>query len=414
MTSKQYDAGFFMRVLMGLCTLANILAFQAQPYRATGVSRTTQLRVATDPSLVTNKEMDDIVGADFYKDVTAKRFNEDKFLYPKHVEVITDIAPIADEMVNEILLETGEKSWQPQDYLPDLSQDGWEDEVKELRAMAQELPDEVMVVLVGDMVTEEALPTYQTLLNTFEGCDDPTGDSDTPWAKWSRGWTSEENRHGDLLNKYLYLTGKCDMRAIEVTIQHLITSGFNPGAQQDPYRGFVYTSFQERATKISHGNVGRLAGRSGDANLKRICAKIAGDEARHEKAYQLFSQEILNRDPEGLIMTFGDMMRGQIVMPAELMTDGADPSLYENFSAVAQRLGVYTAIDYADIIGHLVKRWDLENIEGLSAEADKEREYICKLPNRYRKLAERSMNRKKGVIEEEPEKAFSWIYGRTV
>ncbi len=311
-------------------------------------------------------------------------------------------------------METGEKSWQPQDFLPDLSKDGWEDEVKELRAMTKELPDEVMVVLVGDMVTEEALPTYQTLLNTFEGCDDPTGDSDTPWAKWSRGWTSEENRHGDLLNKYLYLTGKCDMRAIEVTIQHLITSGFNPQAQQDPYRGFVYTSFQERATKISHANVGKLAGQSGDANLKRICAKIAGDEARHEKAYQVFSQEILNRDPDGLIMTFGDMMRGQIVMPAELMTDGVDPKLYENFSAVAQKLGVYTAIDYAEIIGHLVERWDLENIEGLSAEAEKERDYICKLPQRYKKLAERSMNRKKGVNEEDPERAFSWIYGRTV
>ena len=311
-------------------------------------------------------------------------------------------------------METGEASWQPQDFLPDLAKDGWEEDVKDLRDMAKELPDEVMVVLVGDMVTEEALPTYQTLLNTFEGCDDPTGDSDSPWAKWSRGWTSEENRHGDLLNKYLYLTGQCDMRAIEVTIQHLITSGFNPDAQKDPYRGFVYTSFQERATKVSHSNVGRLAGEAGDANLRRICAKIAGDEARHEKAYQLFSQEILNRDPEGLIMTFGDMMRGQIVMPAELMTDGVDSNMYENFSAVAQKLGVYTAIDYADIIGHLVKRWDLENLEGLSAEAEKERDYICKLPNRYKKLAERSMNRKKKVNEDDPEVSLSWIHGRTV
>ena len=79
--------------------------------------------------------------------------------------------------------------------------------------------DDVLVVLIGDMVTEEALPTYQTLLNTFEGCDDPDGDTDSAWAKWSRGWTSEENRHGDLLNKYLYLGGRCDMRKIEVTIQ---------------------------------------------------------------------------------------------------------------------------------------------------------------------------------------------------
>lgn len=284
MTNNIYDASFFMRVLMGLCTVANIFAFQAQPSfsrAAIGASTNTQLKVAVDPSTVTKKELDDIVGADFEKDAMLKRLQTEEFLYPKHVEVINDIAPIAGAMVDEILLETGEASWQPQDFLPDLAKDGWEDEVKELRKMANELPDEVMVVLVGDMVTEEALPTYQTLLNTFEGCDDPTGDSDTPWARWSRGWTSEENRHGDLLNKYLYLSGKCDMRAIEVTIQHLITSGFNPDAQKDPYRGFVYTSFQERATKVSHGNVGRLAGNSGDSNLKRICAKIAGDEARH-------------------------------------------------------------------------------------------------------------------------------------
>jgi acyl-[acyl-carrier-protein] desaturase len=280
--------------------------------------------------------------------------------------------------------------------------------------MANEVPDDVMVVLVGDMVTEEALPTYQTLLNTFEGCDDPTGDADTPWARWSRGWTSEENRHGDLLNKYLYLTGRTDMRAIEVTIQHLITSGFNPGAEKDPYRGFVYTSFQERATKISHGNVGKLAADYGDTNLRRISAKIAGDEGRHEKAYQIFCEEIIKRDADGLIMTFGDMMRGQIVMPAERMTDGVNPNLYEDFSEVAQRLGVYTVLDYADIIRHLVNRWDLENIEGLSSEAEKEREYLCKLPERYRKLAERSMNKKKKVMEEEPERSFSWIHGRSV
>ena len=118
------------------------------------------------------------------------------------------------------LLETGDHSWQPQDYLPDLSKEGWLEEVEELRGMHAELPDDLLVVLIGDMVTEEALPTYQTLLNTFEGCDDPTGTTESAWARWSRGWTSEENRHGDLLNKYLYLGGRTDMRSIEVTIQN--------------------------------------------------------------------------------------------------------------------------------------------------------------------------------------------------
>lgn len=290
------------------------------------------------------------------------------------------------------------------------------DQIKELREMAGEIPDELLVVLIGDMVTEEALPTYQTLLNTFEGCDDPTGDTDSPWARWSRGWTSEENRHGDLLNRYLYLGGRCDMRSIEVTIQHLITNGFNPQARKDPYRGFMYTSFQERATKVSHGNVGKLARQYGEKSLSKICAQIAGDEGRHEKAYQIFSEEILKRDPEGFLAVFGDMMRGQIAMPAQQMFDGKDANLYENFSEVAQRTGVYTALDYADIIDHLVKRWDLENIEGLSGESEKERDYICRLPQRYRKLAERSMNKKKKATEDEVpvEMSFDWIFGRTV
>jgi acyl-[acyl-carrier-protein] desaturase len=280
--------------------------------------------------------------------------------------------------------------------------------------MSAEVPDELLVVLIGDMVTEEALPTYQTLLNTFEGCDDPTGNTDSPWARWSRGWTSEENRHGDLLNKYLYLGGRCDMRSVEVTIQHLITNGFNPDARKDPYRGFVYTSFQERATKISHGNVGKLARDAGDKNLNRICAKIAGDEGRHEKAYQQFSEEILKRDPDGLLAVFGDMMRGQISMPAEQMTDGINPNLYADFSNVAQGLGVYTALDYADIVEHLINRWDLGHMEGLSAAAEKERDYLCRLPERYRKLAERSMNKKKKATADAPApaKAFNWIYGR--
>lgn len=376
---------------------------------------TSALSVAADPKLVTTKEYEDICGDTLVGNELARHLERKDYLYPKHVEVIEDIAPVADAMVSDILLECGENSWQPQDYLPDMDKDDWMEQVKDLRDQAAGVPDDIMVVLVGDMVTEEALPTYQTLLNTFEGCDDPTGATDSPWARWSRGWTSEENRHGDLLNKYLYLGGKCDMRAIEVTIQHLITSGFDPGANKDPYKGFVYTSFQERATKVSHGNVGKLAKQFGDKNLQKICAKIAGDEARHERAYQKFVTEILKRDPDGIIETFAEVMRGQIVMPAELMNDGVNSNLYEDFSEIAQNLGVYTAIDYAEILEHLVKKWDLENITGLGAQAEADREYLCNLPARYMKLATRSMNRKKKVTEDAVSaKSFSWIHGRCV
>lgn len=102
-----------MRVLMGLCTVANIFAFQAQPSfsrAAIGASTSTQLKVAVDPSTVTKKELDDIVGADFEKDAMLKRLQTKDFLYPKHVEVINDIAPIAGAMVDEIVSEQFRKN----------------------------------------------------------------------------------------------------------------------------------------------------------------------------------------------------------------------------------------------------------------------------------------------------------------
>ena len=44
------------------------------------------------------------------------------------------------------------------------------------------------------MITEEALPTYMAMLNTLDGVRDETGASPTPWARWTRAWTAEENR----------------------------------------------------------------------------------------------------------------------------------------------------------------------------------------------------------------------------
>jgi len=65
------------------------------------------------------------------------------------------------------------------------------------------------------------------------------------------------------------------MRAVEKSVMGLIANGFNPkfvpdgSSVGDAYLGFVYTSFQERATKVSHGNVGKLAAKHGDAQLAR-------------------------------------------------------------------------------------------------------------------------------------------------
>ena len=48
---------------------------------------------------------------------------------------------------------------------------------------------------------------------------------------------------------------------------------------------FVYTAFQERATKVSHGGTARIAKARGDEQLAKMCGLIAADESRHEAAY---------------------------------------------------------------------------------------------------------------------------------
>ena len=321
------------------------------------------------------------------------------------IEVIKSIEGYVGEKL-DTLLKPVEESWQPFDFLPDAAGPEWREQVEELRREAERLPDDILVVLVGDMVTEEALPTYQTWLNRLHGITDGTGASDTPWARWSRGWTAEENRHGDLLNRYLYLSGRVDMRAVEVTIHHLIQRGFDPQTDNDPYLGFIYTSFQERATKISHRNVATLAQHAGSDRLHRICGTIAGDEARHEKAYKLFMTKIFEADPVGAISSFATMMKRRIVMPAVMMRDGSDANLFLHYSTVAQRTGVYTVGDYADIIESLVKHWRIENIPNLSDLAAKAQDYLCGLSSRYRALA--------GRVALDGPCNFSWIFDRQV
>ena len=55
-------------------------------------------------------------------------------------------------------------------------------QLAELRKRTDCLPDDYFVTLVGDMITEEALPTYMAMLNTLDGVRDETGGDKTPWG----------------------------------------------------------------------------------------------------------------------------------------------------------------------------------------------------------------------------------------
>ena len=294
-----------------------------------------------------------------------------------------------------------EENWQPSDFLPNPTDPNFLETIKELQNLAQDMSYDLFAVLVGDTITEEALPTYESWLMGVEGVDQINGNG---WAKWIRGWTAEENRHGDLLNKYLYLSGRVNMREMEISTQYLISDGLDIQTGADPYRNFIYTSFQELATNISHRRVASLAKKSGNNLLAKMCGLIAADEARHATAYKEFVRRIFEIDPSEMMLAFEDMMRKKIVMPAHLLREsGAAPGgIWNHFSDAAQRVMVYTTQDYVDILKSLLADWNIDKMTDLNDSADRARTYLMALPQRLERIGER-------IKIPEKQYEFKWI-----
>ena len=303
------------------------------------------------------------------------------------VEVMQTIGKSMDEFLVKFLKPI-EENWQPSDFLPDPTNPNFHEEVAELQELAREMSYDLFVTLIGDTVTEEALPTYESWLMDVEGVDNVDRNG---WSQWVRSWTAEENRHGDLLNKYLYLSGRVNMREFETTVQYLISDGFDIGTGRDPYRNFIYTSFQELATNISHRRVATQCKKSGNGKIAQMCGMIAADEMRHANAYIHFAQRIFDIDASEMMMAFEDMMRKKIVMPAGFLRESGDQigDLFDVFSDAAQRAAIYTTQDYIDILSSLIGQWDIANIRGLNEKGERARDYVMALPMRLQRISSR-------------------------
>lgn len=155
----------------------------------------------------------------------------------------------------------------------------------------------------------------------------------------------------------------------------------NVRADKNPYLRFIYTSFQERATFISHGNTATLAKKHRDLKLFKI-------------------------EPNDAMLALADMMKKKITMPGHLMYDGQDENLFVHYSATAQRIGVYTAKDYANILEFLIEQWQVDKLSGLMGEGCEAQDYVCNLAPRIRRLEERAQEQGKRATPV----PFSWIF----
>lgn len=316
-------------------------------------------------------------------------------------------------------------AWQPSKFLPSFADpDRALGHIRYLQEQARRLPAGVMAVLIGDTATEEALPTYAARIMTQYGM--PTGtESDVyghpgPLQRWFRAWNGEEHRHGVVLNKFLEYSGRVNMDAYERTVQRLLMDGMDAQTGNDPYRGFVYTSFQELATQRSHMNVAKIASQNENPTLAEICGQIASDERSHAAVYREFVRILFEEDPNGVMEALREMFERGIVMPAHHMTEYAEDGTesapgeaFEAFSLTAQHLGVYTAKDYAEIWAFLIGYWKIATksadgwqplpFPGLEAEGEEARQEIL----RRLKVIEKRASRPSLIIP--PARDWSWL-----
>jgi acyl-[acyl-carrier-protein] desaturase len=288
------------------------------------------------------------------------------------------------------------KLWFSSDFLP--ADEATNDEkgsfITSLRERAHGLKDNVRAALAVNLITEEGLPHFHRVISKFLG-------GDSFWTKWTNLWTAEEDRHGNILRDYARDSHIFNFRKIEMLQYNYVESGFDPDWNSDPYKVFVYTTLQERATQISHKNTGKAAGEN-EPLLNDILSNIAADEAKHYNFYRNVFREILKQDPDNALISAAS------IMPAIEMPGISMPNFRE-MADVIRRSGIYGPWEYKTIVDEVIKFWEIENITGLNEIASKAQEKIMHIPSRLKKIAE--------YLERKSEcKSFSFdfIYNRVL
>jgi acyl-[acyl-carrier-protein] desaturase len=267
------------------------------------------------------------------------------------------------------------KLWLSSDFIPSDERMEEDDNLikSKLRERAKGIKDNVRVALAINLLTEEGLPHFHTLITKYLG-------DNSFWGKWTNMWTAEEDRHGNVIRDYVRDSNIFNFREIELMQFNYVESGFNPDWDMDPYKVFVYTTLQERATQISHKNTGKATGEE-EPLLNGILSSIAADEAKHYTFYRNVFKEILKLDPNGALIS------AATIMPAIDMPGISMPNFRE-MADVVRRSEIYTPWDYKEIVEEIIKFWDIGSITGLNDIAARAQEKILSIPMRLKKIAE--------------------------
>ncbi len=233
------------------------------------------------------------------------------------------------------------------------------------------LRPEVRTALLLNLLTEDNLPYYYGQLAKTYG--------ETPAMEaWSGLWTAEEGQHAIAMRAYLLVSRNVDPRVLEDDRMTVVERGWDNDVE-DPLDLFVYTATQELATRLSHFNAGKQAD---DEVAYTLMKRIAQDENHHYLFYRGVVTEMLNHMPSEVLCSMAKVNAG-FKMPGTTMPGWTRRSLQ-----VAQT-GIYNHRVHAEnILKPLILHWKLDQLTGLTPEAEQARDYMMALPGEYLAMAE--------------------------
>ncbi|MEP6689908.1 MAG: acyl-ACP desaturase [Gemmatimonadaceae bacterium] len=287
------------------------------------------------------------------------------------VEVLADLEPIVHDLMDAH--EAKRVLWFPSELLmapPDTDPDA---HTRLLRGRATGISLPARVALALNLLTEEGLPHFHRLLAAYLG-------GDTFWSKWTNLWTAEEDRHGAVLHDYTRDSRILDNPVLERMQFEYLRAGFEPAWDKDPYRVFVYTTLQERATQVSHANTGKVASEH-EPTIGDVLNNVAKEEARHYAFYRSIFAEVLLRDPNRALASAAEVMPS-IDMP------GVSMPHFREMADVVRRAGIYGPRDYLKIVEEQIRFWAIDAVDGLDGMGRRAQETILAIPARLERVAD--------------------------
>ncbi|MBK5224807.1 MAG: acyl-ACP desaturase [Acidimicrobiia bacterium] len=304
--------------------------------------------------------------------------------------LLTELAPVAERNLERHLDAT--KVWYPHTMVPWSRGEDFEPEY-EWDPNEAEVPEAVRAALYVNLLTEDNLPYY------FRDIHRMYGYADGAWGEWTRRWTAEEGRHAMVIRDYLMVTRSIDPVWLEDGRMAQIQSGKVPEPPSAAH-GFAYLSLQELATRIAHRNTGKLLT---DRAGYEVMAKVATDENHHFLFYRDMAKAALEVDPSGMMKAIADEVRG-FAMPGLGI-----PGFVEHSKAIANA-GIYDLVLHHEqiLVPVVLRHWDIENVEGLDAEAEQARDKVLNYIKRAGRVAARFVAKREEAAAKEPQTADAW------